>query len=92
MAWSGSNDFSEHDALLSVSHEGELAFWTLDENLKSPWRCTGNVKTGRTGFTRVSCSSAKKSALGVIRDIEPDALPLTEIWHSQSFLTLMARN
>jgi len=70
MAWSGEREWSEHDVLLSVSEEGELAFWTLDEegNLNvgggSPWRCTGRVMTGRKGFSMARCSSAKKSALG----------------------------
>lgn len=61
-----------HDVLLSVSEEGELAFWVLDEGIvngdgadgTSEWRCTGRVRTGRKGFRKARCSSAKKSALG----------------------------
>lgn len=30
----------------------------------SGWRCTGRVRTGRRGFNRARCSSAKKTALG----------------------------
>lgn len=69
MAWSGEREWSEHDVLLSVSEDGELAFWILDEGAEaggvSPWRCTEKVRTGRKGFSRARCSSAKKSALGV---------------------------
>jgi len=50
----------QRDVLLSVSEIGELAFWVPEEN---GWRCTGKVKTGRTGIRRASCSSAKKTAL-----------------------------
>jgi hypothetical protein len=61
MARSSSVDWAEHDTLLSVSECGELAFW---EGLSAAeWRCTGKVKTGRTGFRMARCSSAKKSAL-----------------------------
>lgn len=78
MAWSAGNETLPrpgtelHDMLLSVSEEGELAFWILEEGLPSQnqdsgaskWRCTGRVRTGRKGFNRAKCSSAKKSALG----------------------------
>ena len=53
----------EHDVLLSVSEDGELAFWVPETNGKTGWRCTGKVRTGRTGFRKVRCSSAKKTAL-----------------------------
>lgn len=72
MAWSGEKEWSEHDVLLSVSEEGELAFWMLDESAESagnPWRCTERVRTGRKGFCRARCSSAKKSALGMCYDV-----------------------
>lgn len=66
MAWSGEKEWREHDVLLSVSEEGELAFWVLDEGGgEHPWRCTERVRTGRKGFSRARCSSAKKSALGI---------------------------
>jgi hypothetical protein len=65
MAWSGSGPWTEHDVLLSVSMEGELAFWIPEESTKAHWRCTGKVRTGRSGFTKAMCSSAKKSALGM---------------------------
>ena len=64
MAWSGTSPWAEHDVLLSVSEDGQLAFWIPDENGKVEWRCTGKVTTGRTGLRMARCSSAKKSALG----------------------------
>lgn len=75
MAWSAGptaenkNQWGQpHDVLLSVSEEGELAFWVFDEGVGtsgSQWRCTGRVRTGRRGFSRARCSSSKKSALGM---------------------------
>ena len=53
----------EHDVLLSVSEDGELAFWVPEANGKTGWRCTRKVRTYRTGFRKVRCSSAKKTAL-----------------------------
>lgn len=77
MAWSGSRakEWALRDVLLSVSEEGELAFWSLEESLvgngtvvvngvDNEWRCTGKVQTGRKGFSIARCSSTKKSALG----------------------------
>lgn len=73
MAWSGSiaKEWTLRDVLLSVSEEGELAFWSLDVNgtavtngTDHEWRCTGKVRTGRKGFSIARCSSTKKSALG----------------------------
>ena len=74
MAWSGGGSGGgggeRDDVLLSVSEEGELAFWALDEGAVGagvgPWRCTEKVRTGRKGFKTVRCSSAKKSALGMV--------------------------
>lgn len=79
MAWSvektrwpggGGGGGSVNDVLLSVSEEGELAFWALDEEAAAaggePWRCTEKVRTGRKGFKTARCSSAKKSALGML--------------------------
>jgi hypothetical protein len=63
MAWGHSRDWMEHDVLLSVSGDGELAFWVPETNGKKGWRCTGKVRTCRTGFRKVRCSSAKKTAL-----------------------------
>ena len=63
MAWGHSRDWMEHDVLLSVSEDGELAFWVPETNGKIGWRCTGKVRTYRTGFRKVRCSSAKKTAL-----------------------------
>ena len=63
MAWGHSRDWMEHDVLLSVSEDGELAFWVPETNGKTGWRCTGKVRTCRTGFRKVRCSSAKKTAL-----------------------------
>ncbi|OBZ78887.1 Regulator of V-ATPase in vacuolar membrane protein 1 [Grifola frondosa] len=74
MAWSGHygngihSTSDAHDVLLSVSEEGELAFW-----------CTGRVRTGRTGLRMAGCSSAKKSVL-VVSGSEGDELT---IWDSK---------
>jgi hypothetical protein len=64
MAWSGplQTNLQEHDVLLSVTEDGELAFWVPEDET---WRCTGKVNTGRRGLRRVSCSSAKKTVLGL---------------------------
>lgn len=64
MAWSNTREWSQHDVLLSVSEEGELAFWAPDVGNGHAWRCTGQVKTGRKGFKKAKCSSMKKTALG----------------------------
>jgi hypothetical protein len=61
MARSSKHSWVEHDILLSISECGELAFW--ESSSMPEWRCTGKVKTGRTGFRKARCSSAKKSAL-----------------------------
>jgi hypothetical protein len=60
MAWGLSAQWTQHDVLLSVAENGQLAFWVPEE---SGWRCTGKVKTGRSGIRKASCSSAKKTAL-----------------------------
>lgn len=64
MAWSKTSAREEYDDLLSVSDDGELCFWTFEHGKKPGWRCTGRVRTGRSGFRMASCSSAKKSVLG----------------------------
>ena len=73
MAWGGSvaKEWTLRDVLLSVSEDGELAFWSLEVNgtavmdgIDHEWRCTGKVHTGRKGFSIARCSSTKKSALG----------------------------
>ncbi|KAJ3916631.1 RAVE protein 1 C terminal-domain-containing protein [Lentinula edodes] len=74
MAWGMKNEWVEHDALLSISEEGELAFWIPEDRQvinglstlnsgHSGWRCTGKVKTGRRPIRKARCSSAKKTAL-----------------------------
>ncbi|KAG6862440.1 hypothetical protein C0995_011880 [Termitomyces sp. Mi166 len=63
MAWGQRQSWTEPDVLLSVSHTGELDFWVPEDTKIPLWRRTGTVKTGRTGITRASCSSAKKTAL-----------------------------
>ncbi|KAJ3750593.1 RAVE protein 1 C terminal-domain-containing protein [Lentinula detonsa] len=73
MAWGMKNEWVEHDALLSISEEGELAFWVPEDRQISGsstssidhfgWRCTGKVKTGRRQIRKARCSSAKKTAL-----------------------------
>ncbi|KAI9461775.1 RAVE protein 1 C terminal-domain-containing protein [Boletus coccyginus] len=78
MAWSKASTLEECDNLLSVSDDGELCFWTLEHGKKSGWRCTGRVRTGRSGFRMASCSSAKKS---VLVSGHPDGQELT-IWDS----------
>ncbi|KAI0271408.1 WD repeat-containing protein [Gloeopeniophorella convolvens] len=77
MGWTSSRDV-EHDVLLSVSEEGELAFWVPDENGKG-WRRTGRVRTGKTNISMARCSSAKKTVLIVP---QADGEELT-IWDSQ---------
>lgn len=64
MAWGLDRAWNEHDVLLSVSGDGELAFWVPETISESGWRCTGKVRTGRTGIKKARCSSAKKTALG----------------------------
>ncbi|KAF8167749.1 RAVE protein 1 C terminal-domain-containing protein [Crassisporium funariophilum] len=78
MAWGHTRDWTEHDVLLSVSEDGELAFWVPEVNSENGWRVSGKVRTGRTGFRKVRCSSAKKTALIVGG---PDGDELT-IWDS----------
>jgi hypothetical protein len=63
MAWGHVSDRADRDVLLSISEDGEIAFWVLDAKEDSGWRCTRKVRTGRTGFRKVRCSSAKKTAL-----------------------------
>lgn len=73
----------EHDVLLSISEDGELAFWVPQDDILANgvgscynddtdvsvggWRCTGRVRTGRRGLARAACSSAKKSVLGAVQ-------------------------
>jgi hypothetical protein len=65
MAWRRSHDWSTHDVLLSISGNGEIAFWVPEVNAAYGWRCTRKVRTGRTGFRKVRCSSAKKTVLSM---------------------------
>lgn len=73
----GQGGWQDHDVLLSVAENGELAFWVPEAYASSSrgmngsgggtgWRCTGRVRTERTGFNRARCSSAKKTALGML--------------------------
>jgi hypothetical protein len=66
MAWTGpyKSSETEHDVLLSVTGDGELAFWIPEEASSVTWKCTGRVRTGRRGLRKACCSSAKKSVLG----------------------------
>lgn len=91
MAWcrsySGTGSAELHDVLLSMSDEGELAFWVPEQadlftgnivrkvngingsgsRVKgNGWRCTGRVRTGRSGLSKAACSSAKKSVLSTL--------------------------
>jgi len=63
MAWGYSRDQAAHDELLSISPEGVLSFWVYDPSFDAGWVCSGQVRTGRKGFRKVRCSSAKKTAL-----------------------------
>ena len=74
MAWTGpylsGKKGMDHDVLLSVTAEGELAFWVPNDASEGQgWKCTGKVRTGRTGLRKARCSSAKKSALGNIHSL-----------------------
>lgn len=66
MAWRGTESSTSDAVLLSVSEQGELAFWAPEIGLAPEWRCTGRVQTGRTGLRMAKCSSAKKSALSMV--------------------------
>ncbi|KAJ7076559.1 RAVE protein 1 C terminal-domain-containing protein [Mycena belliarum] len=79
MAWGMRREWATHDVLLSVSELGELAFWVPDETSTREWRCTGSVRTHRSGISRARCSSAKKTALIVAT---PEGHELT-IWDSK---------
>jgi hypothetical protein len=57
--------WAEQAVLLSVSELGELAFWATEVDSGSTWKCTGKVRTGRTGLRLAACSPTKKSALGL---------------------------
>ncbi|KAJ3516450.1 hypothetical protein NLJ89_g1100 [Agrocybe chaxingu] len=63
MAWGGTGTWANRDLILSISESGELAFWVHEGNMENGWRCSGKVRTGRSGFRKVRCSSAKKTAL-----------------------------
>lgn len=63
MAWGHTRDWAGHDVLLSISEGGEIAFWVPEANIVDGWRCTRKVRTERTGFRKVRCSSAKKTVL-----------------------------
>ncbi|KAJ8520116.1 hypothetical protein ONZ45_g3052 [Pleurotus djamor] len=70
MAWSSplhrkDEAWTKRDALLSVTPEGELAFWIEDDAESPSWHCTGRVRTHRTNIRKARCSSIKKSALVV---------------------------
>lgn len=70
MAWRRSHDWTTHDVLLSISENGEISFWVPEANAGNGWRCTGKVRTGRTGFRKVRCSSAKKTVLSMSNSIQ----------------------
>ncbi|KAH7334362.1 RAVE protein 1 C terminal-domain-containing protein [Rhizoctonia solani] len=65
MGWSFTPDTAQdaHDSLLSISHSGVLAFWTITGD--GGWRATGQVHTQRKNIKLAKCSTAKKSALVV---------------------------
>ncbi|KAF9527801.1 RAVE protein 1 C terminal-domain-containing protein [Crepidotus variabilis] len=78
MAWGKAHDWTTHDVLLSISEEGVIAFWVPEAKGRDGWKKTSEVRTGRKGFRKVRCSSAKKTALIVDG---PDGDELT-IWDS----------
>jgi len=63
MAWGSPRNWAECDVLLSISEGGEITFWVPGSHADNGWRCTRVVRTGRSGFRKVRCSSAKKTAL-----------------------------
>ncbi|KAI0348528.1 hypothetical protein BDW22DRAFT_1350758 [Trametopsis cervina] len=67
MGWSGTyavQPQNGHDDLVSVSADGELAFWRVDLGTsETGWKCTGKVRTQRKKITMAACSSAKKTVL-----------------------------
>lgn len=88
----GQEGWQDHDVLLSVTECGELAFWVPeayaglrgDKQVNGPgegtgWRCTGRVRTERTGFNRARCSSAKKTALGMLYAISSVWFPMCSL-------------
>ena len=63
-SYSRSEQSVEHDVLLSISEDGELAFWIPEQEANIvKWECTSRVKTGRKDIRMAACSSAKKSVL-----------------------------
>ena len=71
MAWGSYAVSTQHDVLVSISNEGELAFWVPEpespctqESERGKWRCTGSVHTSRKEIRMARCSSAKKTVLG----------------------------
>ena len=73
MGWSKaarSQERRAHDTLMSLSDSGELVFWCYDEHARpEQWLRSGRVRTGRSGYRLASCSSAKKTALGIILSV-----------------------
>lgn len=76
MAWGHVQDWASHDNLLSISEDGELAFWVPEGNPENGWKCSGKVRTGRSGFRKVRCSSAKKTVLSKIPSLKTIELVL----------------
>jgi hypothetical protein len=75
MAWGSSKrEWTTHDVLLSVTLEGELGFWAPESSNGSAWRCTGQIKTERSGFKKAKCSSMKKTALGMLHFVDTHEL------------------
>jgi rabconnectin-3a len=74
MAWGSHAPSTQHDVLVSISTEGELAFWipvpetsTTLESDRGKWQCTGLVHTSRKDIRMARCSSAKKTVLGRLK-------------------------
>ncbi|CAE6540684.1 unnamed protein product [Rhizoctonia solani] len=82
MGWSFTPDPIQeaHDSLLSISHSGVLAFWTLTGD--GEWRATGQVHTQRASIKLAKCSTAKKSALVATIDESKEELTIWD--HKES--------
>ncbi|KZV81002.1 hypothetical protein EXIGLDRAFT_780266 [Exidia glandulosa HHB12029] len=69
------------DVLLSISEEGELAFWTWSDK-EGRWIASAGVSTGRKGVRVARCSSMRKTVLVVPSQDDGAGEELT-IWDSK---------
>ncbi|THV05992.1 hypothetical protein K435DRAFT_834441 [Dendrothele bispora CBS 962.96] len=66
MAWGVNHPWVKHDALLSVSEEGELAFWVPEEVKKSQSKKSTTTTTTTPIMLQLSAPMKKKDVDGVI--------------------------